>query len=66
MDTSASGDLKCAVACGLNGGTETCQHYCQTAPVTGHDVRFPAKIRAMAIERDIEVRIAYDGMKISV
>jgi hypothetical protein len=36
---------------------------CGSEIVTGHEREISAKIRAMAIERGIEVRIAYDGMK---
>ena len=32
--------------------------------VTGDERAISAKIRAMATERGIEVRIAYDGMKV--
>jgi phosphoribosyl 1,2-cyclic phosphodiesterase len=38
--------------------------HCGSEIVIGHEREISAKIRAMAAERRIEVRIAYDGMKV--
>jgi hypothetical protein len=34
--------------------------------VTGHECAIAAKICAMAAERRVDVRIAYDGMKVKL
>ena len=40
--------------------------HCGSEIVTGDEREISAKIRAMAAERDLEVRIAYDGMKVKL
>ena len=40
--------------------------HCGSEIVTGDEGKISAKIRAMAAERGIEVRIAYDGMKLTL
>ena len=40
--------------------------HCGSEIVTGDEREISAKIRAMAAERRVEVRIAYDGMKVTV
>jgi phosphoribosyl 1,2-cyclic phosphodiesterase len=40
--------------------------HCGTEIVTGDEHKLPAKLRAMAAERGIKVRIAYDGMKLEL
>jgi hypothetical protein len=40
--------------------------HCGSEIVTGDEREIAAKFRAMAIERGIEVRIAYDGMKVTL
>jgi hypothetical protein len=40
--------------------------HCGSEIVTGDERDIAAKIYAMAAERDIEVRIAYDGMKVKL
>jgi len=38
--------------------------HCGSEIVTGNEREIAAKIRAMAAERRVDVRIAYDGMKV--
>src|SRR4029077_1213940 len=38
--------------------------HCGSEIVTGNEREIAAKIRAMAAERSVDVRIAYDGMKV--
>jgi uncharacterized LabA/DUF88 family protein len=38
--------------------------HCGSEMVTGDEREISAKIRAMAAERRVDVRIAYDGMKV--
>ena len=38
--------------------------HCGSEVVTGNEREISAKLRALAAERDVEVRIAYDGMKV--
>jgi hypothetical protein len=40
--------------------------HCGSEMVTGDEREIAVKIRAMAAERDVEVRIAYDGMKVKL
>jgi phosphoribosyl 1,2-cyclic phosphodiesterase len=40
--------------------------HCGSEIVTGDERKLSAKLRAMAAERGVEVRIAYDGMKLKV
>ena len=40
--------------------------HCGSEIVTGDEVKLSAKLRAMAAERGIDVRIAYDGMKLQL
>ncbi len=40
--------------------------HCGSEIVTGDERKFSAKLRAIAAERGVEVRIAYDGMKLTL
>jgi hypothetical protein len=40
--------------------------HCGSEIVTGDERKLFAKLRGMAAERGIEVRIAYDGMKLEL
>ena len=40
--------------------------HCGSEIVTGDEGKITAKLRVMAAERGIEVRIAYDGMKLTL
>jgi hypothetical protein len=40
--------------------------HCGSEIVTGDERQMSAKIRAMAAQRRVDVRIAYDGMKLKL
>jgi hypothetical protein len=40
--------------------------HCGSEIVTGDEGKLSAKLRAMAAERCVDVRIAYDGMKLQL
>ena len=40
--------------------------HCGSEIVTGHEREIASKLDVMAAERDIDVRIAYDGMKLKL
>jgi hypothetical protein len=40
--------------------------HCGSEIVTGDERGISAKIRAMAVERNVDVRIAYDGLKLTL
>jgi phosphoribosyl 1,2-cyclic phosphodiesterase len=52
--------------CQKEGVSRAVITHCGSEIVTGDESAIAAKLRGMAAERDVEVRIAYDGMKITL
>lgn len=52
--------------CQREGVPQAVISHCGSEMVTGDERKLSAKLRAMAAERGVDVRIAYDGMKIEL
>jgi hypothetical protein len=52
--------------CEKEGVPQAIITHCGSEIVTGDERELSAKVRAMAAERGVKVRIAYDGMKLEL
>jgi uncharacterized LabA/DUF88 family protein len=52
--------------CGKEGVRRAIITHCGSEIVTGDERKISAKLRAIAAQRHVDVRIAYDGMKLTL